>query len=526
MAFIDLQGENGKLELAIVGFADTFEISPSIVNQDAQFVINVKNNKRLDFEQVRQMNFKIVAQELGVNKLSTSADVSVNVLDSNDNKPQFTQNAYEFDVAENEESGTIVGKVNAFDEDSQENGEITYRKIVSGNSPLVNSFDVEATNGNILLTDNSYLDREQVQSKCIQKAFCQKSPAFFQKVPFKNHKMYTSCNDFFSGFVMTIEAQDLGTPSQTSQTTLVINVIDVNDNPPIFKKRKYQGFMNKDLTGLRNDLQVEATDKDQLGTKNSQIRYEIIQGNYEKKFFIDSLTGQISVLEPLKDELIRRNSRDTSNGSTIIQRISTQPNNIEPVISLTVRAYDLGVPSLDSEVLVHIFTEQTSSRTMRFIVYEDPDILNEKQDEFSDLISAMTGGQAEIQDIQPYDDSVDRSDLYEIEYVDDNRNSKDYNAEQRTKRSLVEVKIEYPPNGYLVDMNDIEARLKGSETTTNSPSSTALTTTTKPQVIEELEYKNAALFWGLIAILALIVIFILIMACCFCCPGCYLYKKE
>ena len=325
---------------------------------------------------------------------------------------------------------------------------------------------------------------------------------------------------------MTIEAQDLGTPSQTSQTTLVINVIDVNDNPPIFKKRKYQGFMNKDLTGLRNDLQVEATDKDQLGTKNSQIRYEIIQGNYEKKFFIDSLTGQISVLEPLKDELIRRNSRDTSNGSTIIQRISTQPNNIEPVISLTVRAYDLGVPSLDSEVLVHIFTEQTSSRTMRFIVYEDPDILNEKQDEFSDLISAMTGGQAEIQDIQPYDDSVDRSDLYEIEYVDDNRNSKDYNAEQRTKRSLVEVKIEYPPNGYLVDMNDIEARLKGSETTTNNPSSTALTTTTKPQVIEELEYKNAALFWGLIAILALIVIFILIMACCFCCPGCYLYKKE
>ena len=31
--------------------------------------------------------------------------------------------------------------------------------------------------------------------------------------------------------------------------------------------------------------------------------------------------------------------------------------NIEPVISLTVRAYDLGIPSLDSEVLVHIFTE-------------------------------------------------------------------------------------------------------------------------------------------------------------------------
>ena len=104
---------------------------------------------------------------------------------------------------------------------------------------------------------------------------------------------------------MTIEAKDLGNPSQSSQATLVINVIDINDNPPIFKKRKYQGFMNKELTALRNDLQVEAYDNDQLDTKNSEIRYEIIQGNYEKKFFIDSLTGQISVIEPLGPDLIR-----------------------------------------------------------------------------------------------------------------------------------------------------------------------------------------------------------------------------
>ena len=46
-----------------------------------------------------------------------------------------------------------------------------------------------------------------------------------------------------------------------SQVTLVINVVDVNDNPPIFKKRKYQGFMNNDLTNLRNDLQVSTSMK-------------------------------------------------------------------------------------------------------------------------------------------------------------------------------------------------------------------------------------------------------------------------
>ena len=57
--FYIYQGDNGKLELAVVGFTDTFEISPSIVNQDAKFVISVKNNKRLDYEQVRQLNFKV-----------------------------------------------------------------------------------------------------------------------------------------------------------------------------------------------------------------------------------------------------------------------------------------------------------------------------------------------------------------------------------------------------------------------------------------------------------------------------------
>ena len=35
---------------------------------------------------------------------------------------------------------------------------------------------------------------------------------------------------------------------------------------------------------------------------------------------------------------------------------------VDPVITLVVRAYDLGIPSLDSEVPVHIYTEDMFSR--------------------------------------------------------------------------------------------------------------------------------------------------------------------
>ena len=58
-----------------------------------------------------------------------------------------------------------------------------------------------------------------------------------------------------------------------SQVTLAINIVDFNDNPPIFKKRKYQGFMNNDLTNLRNDLQVSI--------KNN--KYQILEINLFSK---------------------------------------------------------------------------------------------------------------------------------------------------------------------------------------------------------------------------------------------------
>ena len=41
------------------------QISPPIVQQFGQFVISVKNNKKLDAEKIRKLEFKIVAEETG-----------------------------------------------------------------------------------------------------------------------------------------------------------------------------------------------------------------------------------------------------------------------------------------------------------------------------------------------------------------------------------------------------------------------------------------------------------------------------
>jgi hypothetical protein len=59
--------------------------------------------------------------------------------------------------------------------------------------------------------------------------------------------------------VVGVEAVDRAgnTFGRSAEATVIINVLDANDQGPRFLKKKYQGFMNGDLTKLRNDLQVQ-----------------------------------------------------------------------------------------------------------------------------------------------------------------------------------------------------------------------------------------------------------------------------
>ena len=116
-----------------------------------------------------------------------------------------------------------------------------------------------------------------------------------------------------------------------ARARLVITVEDVNDMPPLFKQRKYEGFMSSDLSRLRNNLQVEAVDLDKTGTINSDVRYEIIAGNYEQKFSIDQNSGVISVVEPLQG---------LSNG-----RSERALEEIVPIITLQVRTFHVAIIS-------------------------------------------------------------------------------------------------------------------------------------------------------------------------------------
>ena len=57
-------GKNGTFQLFLEPENDIFEITPQSALNEANFQIRVKNPKLLDYEQISEMNFTIIAKEI------------------------------------------------------------------------------------------------------------------------------------------------------------------------------------------------------------------------------------------------------------------------------------------------------------------------------------------------------------------------------------------------------------------------------------------------------------------------------
>lgn len=111
------QGNNGTFELTIEPDDNLFEISPRRAVNEATFLIRLKHNNVLDFETLAELNYVLVAREIVADAKWSSVPLKIFVRDSNDNFPEFEKPMYEFTVAENCGSGTIIGRVKATDRD-------------------------------------------------------------------------------------------------------------------------------------------------------------------------------------------------------------------------------------------------------------------------------------------------------------------------------------------------------------------------------------------------------------------------
>ncbi|XP_067422476.1 protocadherin beta-16-like [Emydura macquarii macquarii] len=82
--------------------------------------------KQLDREEQAQLMLILTAADGGLPPRTGTAQIRVNVLDINDNFPQFSQSVYKVQLMENSPRDTLVTKVEASDLDHGANAEITY----------------------------------------------------------------------------------------------------------------------------------------------------------------------------------------------------------------------------------------------------------------------------------------------------------------------------------------------------------------------------------------------------------------
>lgn len=126
----DDTGKNGVFSLTLLGNNGTFEISPNVAERRANFLIYVRDNHLLDFEERHSVQFQvswrsslrpsenksillqILAQELGpATNLSATVNVVVYINDVNDNPPIFEQEVYVAEIPENITAGQRVTQV-------------------------------------------------------------------------------------------------------------------------------------------------------------------------------------------------------------------------------------------------------------------------------------------------------------------------------------------------------------------------------------------------------------------------------
>ncbi|XP_078576868.1 protocadherin Fat 4-like isoform X2 [Branchiostoma floridae x Branchiostoma japonicum] len=243
-------GSNGDILYSIKPSSSDFSVDQSTGQ--------ITTLQQLDRETSTQVQFVVVASDQGRPSLSSTATVTVVLLDINDNLPTFTQQSYMVTVDENMTEPDII-TLQTTDSDSDPNNNTNYI-ITEGDTSV---FSIDQTTGRLSLV--TPLDRDG-------------GPANYSlTVMAYNTELYDGSGD-------------------NDTATVVVSVQDINDNPPVFTSDPYVSTILENITTGSTVLTVNATDAD-TDPANREIRFSIISGDDNGVFSIDQMLGTITVMK-------------------------------------------------------------------------------------------------------------------------------------------------------------------------------------------------------------------------------------
>ncbi|UJR38161.1 hypothetical protein I4U23_030838 [Adineta vaga] len=225
---------------------------------DSTFVLSTTTT--LDREYQDKYLLHLVLTDNGQPKLSSFYQLTISILDDNDNSPKFDKPIYYVDIQENNLVNTILLQVHANDSDQDDNGRVTYEL----NDYFNNYISIDNQTG--IIRTKIQFDYEQMKN-----------------------------------FTFNITAIDHPKKGKQLKTTAMVfvNIIDQNDNIPKFPQSTYEFSMYENNPPHSYIGQVIAYDAD-----NSPLTYSLDNPSPQiaSLFEISPSDGKIFALNPLDRE--------------------------------------------------------------------------------------------------------------------------------------------------------------------------------------------------------------------------------
>uniref|UniRef100_A0A8C5MGQ5 Cadherin domain-containing protein n=1 Tax=Leptobrachium leishanense TaxID=445787 RepID=A0A8C5MGQ5_9ANUR len=250
-------GENGETDCKIMG-----KLPFQLLLKSSKFY-NLISTNVLDREKDSCYNITILATDRGSPSLSSSRTIRLDISDVNDNPPVFQKSTYVAYVPENNLPGASIYSIQASDIDSGDNAKIIYSFSTTNSEeiPMSSYLSINIENG-VLYAQRSF-DYEQ-------------------------HKE----------FQIQVIAKDNGSPTLSNNTTLIIHIMDQNDNAPRIlypsPENEVLAFFEVVPFGSEDGsliTKVVAVDAD--SGHNAWLSYHFIHGSEPVPFSISQHTGEI-----------------------------------------------------------------------------------------------------------------------------------------------------------------------------------------------------------------------------------------
>ncbi|XP_055744854.1 protocadherin alpha-3-like isoform X20 [Salvelinus fontinalis] len=185
----------------------------------------LKLHKPLDRERESKHILVLTAIDGGSPPRSGHVNISITVLDNNDNRPIFSQDVYSVTIQENGAVGTIVAKVNATDLDDGVYSEIIYSFVKNLKRKVYDTFSLDSNTGEISVKGN---------------------------VDFEDTEVYRA----------DVMASDKGQPPMRTECRVIIKILDVNDNKPEIEVTSLSNMVSEDSKPQTVISLISVTDKD------------------------------------------------------------------------------------------------------------------------------------------------------------------------------------------------------------------------------------------------------------------------